>query len=273
MDMTRRQFALTLAAAAYLRPSLFESLSPLGVPRGVVPGRAHIDLITRRLPDDIAVDICYFGYRSHRAAPIDQAVIIPGSNRGELAAVDKYIRRRPAKIADIDRVDAVIARTGELVIARIGAPQHIPEKTAVDIHIAARTVDIDTRGRQVEYIGKGQPLEPDIAGAGHAYHIGTGSSKPRSVKNRQLPRIGRKNKMMAVLTTMAGIDKKERVGRIKMIGPLSEINSHIGAGWLRRPPYRIPEIVPWIRQGTGAIHWLINIYIVGLRKNTFCAKE
>jgi hypothetical protein len=39
MDMTRRQFALTLAAATYLRPSLFESNSPLGVPRGVVPGR------------------------------------------------------------------------------------------------------------------------------------------------------------------------------------------------------------------------------------------
>src|ERR1700688_2328919 len=39
MDMTRRQFALTLAAATYLRPSLFEPLSPLGVPRGVVPGR------------------------------------------------------------------------------------------------------------------------------------------------------------------------------------------------------------------------------------------
>jgi hypothetical protein len=39
MDMTRRQFALTLAAATYLRPSLFQPLSPLGVPRGVVPGR------------------------------------------------------------------------------------------------------------------------------------------------------------------------------------------------------------------------------------------
>jgi hypothetical protein len=39
MDMTRRQFALTLAAATYLRPSLFEPLSPLGGPRGVVPGR------------------------------------------------------------------------------------------------------------------------------------------------------------------------------------------------------------------------------------------
>src|SRR6202007_786446 len=39
MDMTRRQFALTLAAATYLRPSLFEPLSPLGVPRGVIPGR------------------------------------------------------------------------------------------------------------------------------------------------------------------------------------------------------------------------------------------
>src|SRR6266478_191137 len=39
MDMTRRQFAVALAAATYLRPSLFEPLSPLGVPRGVVPGR------------------------------------------------------------------------------------------------------------------------------------------------------------------------------------------------------------------------------------------
>src|ERR1700746_2815934 len=39
MDMTRRQFALALAAATYLRASLFEPLSPLGVPRGVVPGR------------------------------------------------------------------------------------------------------------------------------------------------------------------------------------------------------------------------------------------
>ncbi|HJY88862.1 MAG TPA: hypothetical protein VJ255_01230 [Candidatus Acidoferrum sp.] len=39
MEMTRRQFALTLAAASYLRPSLFEPLSPLGVGRGVIPGR------------------------------------------------------------------------------------------------------------------------------------------------------------------------------------------------------------------------------------------
>src|ERR1700747_494761 len=39
MDMTRRQFTVALAAATYLRPSLFEPLSPLGVPRGVVPGR------------------------------------------------------------------------------------------------------------------------------------------------------------------------------------------------------------------------------------------
>jgi hypothetical protein len=30
MDMTRRQFALALAAATYLRPSLFEPLSPSG---------------------------------------------------------------------------------------------------------------------------------------------------------------------------------------------------------------------------------------------------
>jgi hypothetical protein len=35
MDITRRQFALALAAANYLRPALFEPLSPLGVPRGV----------------------------------------------------------------------------------------------------------------------------------------------------------------------------------------------------------------------------------------------
>ena len=39
MEMTRRQFALTLAAATYLRSSLFEPLSPLGVPRGIAPGR------------------------------------------------------------------------------------------------------------------------------------------------------------------------------------------------------------------------------------------
>src|SRR5246500_574856 len=39
MDMTRRQFGLALAAATYLRPSLFQPLSPLGVPRGIVPGR------------------------------------------------------------------------------------------------------------------------------------------------------------------------------------------------------------------------------------------
>src|SRR6202050_4722596 len=39
MDMTRRQFTLALAASTCLRPSLFEPLSPLGVPRGVVPGR------------------------------------------------------------------------------------------------------------------------------------------------------------------------------------------------------------------------------------------
>ena len=39
MEMTRRQFALTLAAASYLRLSLFEPLSPLGVGRGVIPGR------------------------------------------------------------------------------------------------------------------------------------------------------------------------------------------------------------------------------------------
>jgi len=39
MELTRRQFALTLAAATDLRSSLFEPLSPLRVPRGVVPGR------------------------------------------------------------------------------------------------------------------------------------------------------------------------------------------------------------------------------------------
>lgn len=38
MDMTRREFTLALAAAAALRPSSVEPLSPLGVPRGVVPG-------------------------------------------------------------------------------------------------------------------------------------------------------------------------------------------------------------------------------------------
>src|SRR5579863_2784707 len=40
MEMTRRQFALSVAAASTLPSSLFASpLSPLGVPRGVVPGR------------------------------------------------------------------------------------------------------------------------------------------------------------------------------------------------------------------------------------------
>src|ERR1700746_2921337 len=40
MGMTRRKFALSLAAATTLRSSLFAStLSPLGIPRGVVPGR------------------------------------------------------------------------------------------------------------------------------------------------------------------------------------------------------------------------------------------
>ena len=40
MGMTRRQFALSMAAATTLRSSLFEpTLSPVGVPRGVVPGR------------------------------------------------------------------------------------------------------------------------------------------------------------------------------------------------------------------------------------------
>jgi hypothetical protein len=39
MGMTRRQFAMTLAAASLLRASSFDPLSPLGVPRGFVPGR------------------------------------------------------------------------------------------------------------------------------------------------------------------------------------------------------------------------------------------
>src|ERR1700745_124287 len=40
MEMTRRQFALSVAAASTLPSSLFAStLSPLGIPRGVVPGR------------------------------------------------------------------------------------------------------------------------------------------------------------------------------------------------------------------------------------------
>jgi hypothetical protein len=40
MDMTRRQFTLSLAAATTLPSSLLAStLSPVGIPRGVVPGR------------------------------------------------------------------------------------------------------------------------------------------------------------------------------------------------------------------------------------------
>ena len=39
MEMTRRQFALQIAAASSLPSSLFAATSPLGVPRGVVPGR------------------------------------------------------------------------------------------------------------------------------------------------------------------------------------------------------------------------------------------
>jgi hypothetical protein len=40
MEMTRRQFALSVAATSTLRSSLFDpSLFPLGVPRGIVPGR------------------------------------------------------------------------------------------------------------------------------------------------------------------------------------------------------------------------------------------
>jgi len=39
MEMTRRQFALSIAAASCLRPLLFGPPSPLGVSRGIVPGR------------------------------------------------------------------------------------------------------------------------------------------------------------------------------------------------------------------------------------------
>jgi hypothetical protein len=39
MEMTRRQFALSIAAASSMGASLFEPLSPLGVPRGLAPGR------------------------------------------------------------------------------------------------------------------------------------------------------------------------------------------------------------------------------------------
>jgi hypothetical protein len=39
MEMTRREFALSIAAASCLRPLLFDPPSPLGVPRGIVPGR------------------------------------------------------------------------------------------------------------------------------------------------------------------------------------------------------------------------------------------
>jgi hypothetical protein len=40
MEITRRQFALSLAATSTLRSSLFDPpLSPLGVPRGILPGR------------------------------------------------------------------------------------------------------------------------------------------------------------------------------------------------------------------------------------------
>ena len=39
MEMTRRQFAFSIAAASGLPSSLFEPTSPLGVPRGIVPGR------------------------------------------------------------------------------------------------------------------------------------------------------------------------------------------------------------------------------------------
>jgi hypothetical protein len=39
MEMTRRQFALSIAAASSLPSSLFQPMAPLGVPRGLVPGR------------------------------------------------------------------------------------------------------------------------------------------------------------------------------------------------------------------------------------------
>ncbi len=39
MAMTRREFTLSLAAATGLRPSLFHAPSPVGIPRGIVPGR------------------------------------------------------------------------------------------------------------------------------------------------------------------------------------------------------------------------------------------
>ena len=40
MEMTRRQFTLSITAASSMGSSLFEpTLSPLGVPRGVVPGQ------------------------------------------------------------------------------------------------------------------------------------------------------------------------------------------------------------------------------------------
>src|ERR1700723_77990 len=39
MKITRRQFALSITAASSLPSSLFKPTSPLGVPRGIVPGR------------------------------------------------------------------------------------------------------------------------------------------------------------------------------------------------------------------------------------------
>jgi len=40
MEMTRREFALSIAATSALGSSLFDPpLSPLGVPRGIIPGR------------------------------------------------------------------------------------------------------------------------------------------------------------------------------------------------------------------------------------------
>jgi hypothetical protein len=40
MEITRREFALSIAAASAMRSSLFDpALSPLGIPRGIIPGR------------------------------------------------------------------------------------------------------------------------------------------------------------------------------------------------------------------------------------------
>ena len=47
MEMTRRQFALSIAVASSLPSSLFEPTSPLGIPRCIFPGRVE-------LPDRVA---------------------------------------------------------------------------------------------------------------------------------------------------------------------------------------------------------------------------